>query len=168
MRCYMHYLSVKEAAENWGMSSRRVQILCNENRIEGAQKVGSVWTIPEISSKPEDARIKINKQHKRVNESSNIDIERVWAMPNSNTFDIKSIKILINKYIEKVQNDFGKENIVSVDPFANKNKIANITNDLDPQYKTTCNMDALDFLKIIEYNYYNNNKIGILLFQTRR
>lgn len=64
-------------------------------------------------------------------------INREWAMPNSNTFDIKPIKAIIKKYI------YGR----SVDPFANKNKLATITNDLDEQYDTDYHLDALDFLK---------------------
>ena len=52
-------------------------------------------------------------------------------MPNKNTFDIKPIKELIRRYTEKM-NEFS----LSIDPFANKNKIANITNDLDKQYDT--------------------------------
>jgi len=65
-------------------------------------------------------------------------INRVWQMPNSKTFSIKPIKELIGKY--------GQEGVV-IDPFANGNKIANITNDLDTQYDTDYHMDALDFLK---------------------
>lgn len=61
-------------------------------------------------------------------------------MPNSNTFSIKPIKELIHKYA------FG----TIIDPFANSNKIATITNDLDPQYDTDYHMDALDFLKMFE------------------
>lgn len=66
-------------------------------------------------------------------------INRAWHMPNKNTFDIKPIKNLINKYV--------KEGVV-VDPFANKNKVATITNDIDPQYNTDFNLDAIDFLKM--------------------
>ncbi len=58
-------------------------------------------------------------------------------MPNKNTFDIPPIHKIIDKYI------FG----VSIDPFANKNRIATITNDLDPQYQCDYSMDALEFLK---------------------
>lgn len=64
-------------------------------------------------------------------------INREWAMPNSNTFDIKPIGTIIKKYI------YGR----SIDPFANKNKLATITNDLDEQYDTDYHLDALDFLK---------------------
>lgn len=67
-------------------------------------------------------------------------INRVWAMPNKNTFDIKPINDLIHKYA------FGK----IIDPFANKNKIGTITNDLDEQYDTNYHMDALDFLKMFK------------------
>ena len=51
----MNYISVKQAAEKWNMSSRRVQILCNQGRIVGSQRVGNVWTIPENAEKPDDA-----------------------------------------------------------------------------------------------------------------
>lgn len=69
-------------------------------------------------------------------------INRIWQMPNKNTFEIKPIKSLIDKY------SFGK----IVDPFANNNKIANVTNDLDEQYDTDYHMDALDFLKLFDDN----------------
>lgn len=68
-------------------------------------------------------------------------INREWHMPNRNTFDIKPINELINKYL------ITDKKAIIIDPFANKNKIANITNDLDPQYDTTYHLDALDFLK---------------------
>lgn len=74
-----------------------------------------------------------------------MQINRVWSMPNKNTFDIKPIKELILKYIDKLP-----DNAIIVDPFANKNKLATITNDLDPQYDTDYHMDATEFLKIVE------------------
>ena len=67
---------------------------------------------------------------------------RVWEMPNANTFDIKCISRLIHKY--------HKQGMISLDPFANKNRIAKITNDLDPEMGTDYCMDALDFLKQFE------------------
>ena len=57
----MKYLSTFEAAEKWGISHRRVSILCNEGRIAGAQRAGSRWIIPEDAEKPADARIKSGK-----------------------------------------------------------------------------------------------------------
>ena len=76
-------------------------------------------------------------------------INRVWSMPNKNTFDIKPINDLINKYA------FG----TIIDPFANKNKIGTITNDLDEQYDTNYHMDALDFLKM-----FNDEIVDTVLY----
>ena len=62
----MKYLSTFEAAEKWGLSPRRVGVLCNENRIPGAQRAGSRWIIPEDAEKPKDARIKSGKYIKKT------------------------------------------------------------------------------------------------------
>lgn len=69
-------------------------------------------------------------------------IERIWAMPNKNTFDIKPIKKLIQEELDKDD--------LWVDPFANKNKFTKITNDLNPEYSTDYHLDALDFLKMFD------------------
>lgn len=52
----MGYMSASQAAKKWNITQRRVQILCSENRIAGAFKVGEVWAIPEDAPKPEDLR----------------------------------------------------------------------------------------------------------------
>lgn len=135
----MNFLSVAQTAEKWEMTPRRVQVLCSEGRIDGAQKVGNIWTIPENAQKPEDARKKITTKTKRVNE--NISIERVWAMPNKNTFDIKPINQLI------------KEELTDglwIDPFANKNKLATITNDLSLEFDADYHLDAFEFMKMFD------------------
>jgi hypothetical protein len=82
-------------------------------------------------------------------------INRKWAMPNKNTFNIKPVKELIHKYYNP--------NEVWLNPFANTNTYG-ITNDLDPQYNTDYNLDALDFLKLYADKVKNNEIIidGIL------
>lgn len=57
----MEYLSAKEVANKWGISSRRVQVLCEEGRIEGAFKLSDVWVIPKDAKKPVDRRRSENK-----------------------------------------------------------------------------------------------------------
>ena len=66
----MQYMSASQAAEKWKITQRRVQILCSENRIEGAFKVGEVWAIPENAKKPEDMRYKKNYrgEEKKLND----------------------------------------------------------------------------------------------------
>lgn len=63
----MKYLSTTQAAEKWGVSARRVEILCKEERIEGAQRAGRTWIIPEIAGKPKDARVKSGRYIKVKN-----------------------------------------------------------------------------------------------------
>ena len=52
------YISVSDAAEKFNISKRRVQVLCEQGRIEGANKVSGVWLIPTDAQKPADARRK--------------------------------------------------------------------------------------------------------------
>jgi len=78
-------------------------------------------------------------------------ITKEWAMPDRNTFSIKPIKNFIAKYT--------RPEYKSIDPFSNTNKIATITNDLDPAMSADHCMDAIDFLK-----QFPNNSIDLVLF----
>ena len=57
----MEYLSIRQTSEKWGISIRRIQVLCVENRIPGATKIGSYWAIPADAEKTNDERIKSGK-----------------------------------------------------------------------------------------------------------
>ncbi len=52
------YLTVKAISKKWGVSERRVRILCQQGRIEGAFRVGRAWKIPSEATKPSDQRLK--------------------------------------------------------------------------------------------------------------
>ncbi len=52
------YIKVKEAAKKWGISDRRVRILCSEGKIAGAYQEGRIWKIPYDAPKPSDGRYK--------------------------------------------------------------------------------------------------------------
>ena len=60
------YMTLKEAAEKWGIGDRRINTLCLEGRIEGASKIGNLWVIPVDTSKPDDNRIKSGKYIKKT------------------------------------------------------------------------------------------------------
>ena len=47
-----NYITADQAAAKWGISIRRVQVLCGEGRVPGAAKHGNVWFIPETATKP--------------------------------------------------------------------------------------------------------------------
>lgn len=74
-----------------------------------------------------------------------MEIKRMWAMPNGNTFTIKPIKEFVESAITMLQNG-----AVIVDPFANSCTYGTITNDLNPEFDTDYHLDALEFLRQIE------------------
>lgn len=80
-----------------------------------------------------------------------MEFSRHWHMPSRNTFSIKPINNLINKYNNK--------DLLSIDPFANTSRIAKITNDIDWTVGADYSLDALSFLK-----QFNNNSVDIVLF----
>ena len=61
----MLFMTLKEASVKWGISERRIRILCCEGRIKEASKVGHMWLIPRDTKKPEDKRIKSGKYIKK-------------------------------------------------------------------------------------------------------
>lgn len=63
----MLLLSTKQIGVKWGISPRRVAVLCKEGRISGAQLVGKNWGVPEDAKRPSDARIKSGKYIKIAN-----------------------------------------------------------------------------------------------------
>ena len=52
------YMTVQEAAQEWGISERQVQKLCKSNRIDGLVRLSRVWLIPKDAQKPFDGRRK--------------------------------------------------------------------------------------------------------------
>lgn len=51
------YLTIKEIAEKWEVTTRRVQKMCAEGTIPGATKFGRDWAIPKETEKPLDKRV---------------------------------------------------------------------------------------------------------------
>lgn len=68
-------------------------------------------------------------------------IYRQWAMPDKHTFSILPIKALVERHLCSG---------VTIDPFANRCRLADVTNDIDPKYDTDYHMDALDFLSMFD------------------
>ncbi|MDF2539632.1 MAG: helix-turn-helix protein [Herbinix sp.] len=58
----LDYISVQQASIKWEISERRIQKLCEENRIDGAVRFGHAWAIPKNTSKPVDGRLKENRK----------------------------------------------------------------------------------------------------------
>lgn len=78
-------------------------------------------------------------------ETSELKMNYVWAMPNKNTFKIPPINRLIKKYLDE-----SPPNAVWIDPFANEscfNSRMKFTNDINKDFDTTHHLDALVFLQ---------------------
>ena len=58
----MDYMTLKEASEKWGVSSRQINYYCTDGRIPGAVKMAGVRLIPKTAEKPIDGRTKQGKE----------------------------------------------------------------------------------------------------------
>lgn len=76
----MEYLKISDVADAWGISSRRLQTLCSEGKIEGAMRFGRAWMIPKNAKKPLDGRTKAS--HKRLVQKQDTDM----PMPRKTPF----------------------------------------------------------------------------------
>ena len=54
----MYYRTVKQTAEEWGLSDRRIRVLCAEGKVPDVVREGRSWMIPKGARKPEDGRLK--------------------------------------------------------------------------------------------------------------
>lgn len=87
-------------------------------------------------------------------------INRIWAMPSSETFTIKPIKSLIQKHLSEIK--LTNPNCIVVDPFVRNSVFKSdctFTNDLNPNIKATHNLEALEFLKLID-----SDSVDLLFF----
>lgn len=76
----MDYISVRAAAENWGISERRVQKLCEQGRVPGAQRFGHSWMIPKDTHKPEDKRLTPKKEQAEETRPTHINEKKPLSM----------------------------------------------------------------------------------------
>ena len=68
-------MTVKQAAEKWGISDRRVRILCSEGKIPGVTREGRSWRIPAEAKKPEDGRYKAVESLLDIIDRKKIELE---------------------------------------------------------------------------------------------
>jgi hypothetical protein len=61
----MDYITIKEAAEKWGISGRAINYHIAAGRIEGAVQKGHTWLIPMSTQKPKDLRFSSNRNPKK-------------------------------------------------------------------------------------------------------
>lgn len=69
------FMSVNEAAKKWGISDRRVRILCSEGKISGAYRQGRAWKIPVDAVKPADGRYKSSESLLEMIDRKKIELD---------------------------------------------------------------------------------------------
>ena len=87
------FITVKEASEKWGVSTRRVQILCSQKRIKGAYRFGKSWMIPAEAILP-NARRTEEEKLPMPRRSPFLDMTNLYNTPGSAA---ESAEMLINR-----------------------------------------------------------------------
>jgi len=100
----MEYISAREAADKWGISQRRVAVLCSKQRIAKATMVGNMWLIPATAEKPIDAR----STRYDTKDVKNIKPFLKWARNQGNQ-SINGLGMLLYQAAEAFQLWTGKE-----------------------------------------------------------
>lgn len=94
-------VTVQSVAKKWNISPRRVQILCNEGRIDGATKKSGVWFIPSTTQKP----ARQNKLSKNQTRKSTINVLSLFSgcggMDLGFEGDFDVLKVSMNSEINK-------------------------------------------------------------------
>jgi hypothetical protein len=62
----LEWINAQQAADKWGITSRRVQALCKNAQIEGVIRLGKVWLIPKNAPKPTDGRVNNKRQPAKI------------------------------------------------------------------------------------------------------
>lgn len=95
------YLSAKEFAKKWGVSVRRVQMLCVEGKIPGAKKNGKAWMIPADAIQPEDGRVNNGSPEMRKWKANSLanNLDFFWNM----SYGMRSSLNLIIGYAERIR-----------------------------------------------------------------
>ena len=60
----MDYMTLREASEKWGISTRQINYYCTEDSIPGAVKMAGVWLLPKEAEKPVDGRTRQGRKNR--------------------------------------------------------------------------------------------------------
>jgi len=120
----MDYLNITETAEKWGISPRRLQILCAEGKIEGAIRFGKAWMIPKTAQKPIDGRTKASKDYKATLSEINMPLPR--KTPFLHMTDLYSAAGTAEKCIEVLEGNIEAHTLLSAEIAYSKGDIEKV------------------------------------------
>lgn len=93
----MEYISVKDAAAKWGVSTRWVQMCCKEGQIKGAQHFGKSWMIPANEPKPERKPAEVKQADLKAHRGSFMPLTATAYEPGECLAHINSLSNEIEK-----------------------------------------------------------------------
>lgn len=150
------YISVSDAAEKFNISKRRVQLLCEQGRIEGANRMSGVWLIPTNAQKPTDARRKSSVPENQISlfddlykiEEEKLSIAQVCELLSISQATVKNWVRLGKLKIESDNETFDKKYIEAL--------ISEIKTGKDNRLKSRRNKKSVSG-KVIYKDYIKNN-----------
>ncbi len=150
------YISVSDAAEKFNISKRRVQLLCEQGRIEGANRMSGVWLIPANAQKPTDARRKSKAPDNQLSlfddiykiDEEKLNISQVCELLSISQATVKNWVRLGKLRIELDGETFDKKYIESL--------IAEIKSGKDNRLKSRRNKKSVSG-KVLYKDYIKNN-----------
>lgn len=150
------YISVSDAAEKFNISKRRVQLLCEQGRIEGANRMSGVWLIPTNAQKPTDARRKSTVPENQISlfddlykiEEEKLSIAQVCELLSISQATVKNWVRLGKLKIESDNETFDKKYIEAL--------ISEIKTGKDNRLKSRRNKKSVSG-KVLYKDYIKNN-----------
>ena len=175
------YITVSEAAERFNISKRRVQVLCEQGRIEGANRVNGTWLIPACSSKPNDGRKKISGSVNQISifdDSSNVHNNKLTAIQVCDLLSISQATLRNWIRLGKLKTDSDNEtfdkqyidNLLNEIKSGNNNRLKSRRNkknisgkSLYKDYiKSECNREVVDGI-LRACKYITNEELRVVL-----
>ncbi len=99
----MDYLKIEDVAKKWDLSTRRVQSLCSQGKIDGAIRFGRDWMIPQKAKRPVDGRTKAGR--KEAFDLLNVDMPLPRKTPFLYMSDLYSIPGSAEECIERLSDN---------------------------------------------------------------
>ncbi|MEG0923691.1 MAG: Fic family protein [Anaerovoracaceae bacterium] len=93
----MEYMKVSEAALKWGLSARRVRVLCEKGRIEGVIRKGKLYMIPVDASKLQDGR---------STTKSRMKLKKLLLEIDKNLGKLSTLRPLTQGEVERLRDEF--------------------------------------------------------------
>lgn len=120
----MVYLSIDEVSKLWGISPRRIQVLCAQGKIKGASRFGRAWMIPRDAERPIDGRTREGRRESGAVQPENQPLPR--NTPFLYMTDLYSTPGCAEDSIEKLSDNYEARVLLSAEIAYSQGKIEKV------------------------------------------